>query len=493
MGHKPVLIPLAILQPPFIPPACLREYLPMTGPWAYVIRLIRLEWILLISTPLIFIGGIINLFGGPGLPTVKGRNVLIDTVIAWTSCLIFSATYGMLDPAPDTYAPPSAMARGALRLSVYLFGSPNDQSVYIESEKLVIPPAKDQACLGVLKNGFGDGTEAGDGHVKRKEVVTSWLWREGGEFGIGKESRKIGMASEDEKVLVYFVGGGYVAGSPLLGPFAYSILRRAPKNTRVLTVDYRLATEESGSFPGALMDALACYIYLVDHVMFKPENIVLVGSSAGGGLAWSLISYLSILQETISKDELNLGVPGKVALISPWLDLSLSQPSLENNIRLDILNYNQMVTASERYLTNIPTIETGESFTVNQLSNLLDPAAFASLGKRHPLFSPAPNQDPTSKKDVTELVSRLLVPLQSAGTTFFIHHGLQEAFDSEIKQFTRSLESAGIQVSTLIEPIGWHTCAVLFSWEETSRLGRYLGYGGIERRFAHAFETYLAN
>lgn len=78
---------------------------------------------------------------------------------------------------------------------------------------------------------------------------------------------------------------------------------------------YRLAPHFP--FPCAIQDVLAAYLYLL--TIQDPCEIVMAGDSAGGGL---VIALLQIIRDQ------GLPMPAGASLISPWVDLSHSFPSI---------------------------------------------------------------------------------------------------------------------------------------------------------------------
>ncbi|KAG7087701.1 hypothetical protein E1B28_013648 [Marasmius oreades] len=65
--------------------------------------------------------------------------------------------------------------------------------------------------------------------------------------------------------------------------------------TRVFASEYRLSSgpplPPKNPFPACLLDALAGYFYLVNTLKYLPENVILVGDSAGGLLVYQLVQY----------------------------------------------------------------------------------------------------------------------------------------------------------------------------------------------------------
>ncbi|PWW71664.1 alpha/beta-hydrolase [Tuber magnatum] len=116
------------------------------------------------------------------------------------------------------------------------------------------------------------------------------------------------------RTMFYVHGGGYFFGS--VDEHRYQLQRHARKlKARVFAPRYRLAPQFP--FPCAIYDALACYLYLVS--IQSPETVILAGDSAGGGMVLSLLVIL--------RDQ-GLPMPAGTVLISPWVDLCHSFPSI---------------------------------------------------------------------------------------------------------------------------------------------------------------------
>jgi epsilon-lactone hydrolase len=141
-----------------------------------------------------------------------------------------------------------------------------------------------------------------------------------------------------DKAILYLHGGGFRLGS--VASHRELIARIADASTcRVLAINYRLAPEHR--FPAAIEDALGAHHWMQDQGI-KPDDIVLVGDSAGGNLA--LAAMVSLRQRGLS-------LPVAAALMSPWTDLTASGTSYASRAEADPIHQRKMILAlAKNYL-----------------------------------------------------------------------------------------------------------------------------------------------
>jgi acetyl esterase/lipase len=141
-----------------------------------------------------------------------------------------------------------------------------------------------------------------------------------------------------DKAILYLHGGGFRLGS--VASHRDLIARIADASAcRVLAINYRLAPEHR--FPAAIEDTLAA-CHWMQAQGFKPDDIVLVGDSAGGNLA--LAGLLSLRQR-------GLPLPVAAALMSPWTDLTASGTSYASRAEADPIHQRKMILAlAKNYL-----------------------------------------------------------------------------------------------------------------------------------------------
>ncbi len=124
-----------------------------------------------------------------------------------------------------------------------------------------------------------------------------------------------------QRVILYLHGGGYTAGH-LDYALGFGSLLASRAGLRVLCAAYRLAPEFA--FPAAVDDALEAYQRLLERN--APQNIILAGESAGGGLIYCLCLRLK---------ELGLPQPHAIVALSPWSDLAMTGESYQSNLEHD--------------------------------------------------------------------------------------------------------------------------------------------------------------
>lgn len=140
-----------------------------------------------------------------------------------------------------------------------------------------------------------------------------------------------------DQVILYIHGGCFISGSPATVREFCSRLARAAA-MRVLCVDYRLAPEHP--FPAALDDVLAAYAWLID-TGFTGDDIVIAGESAGGGLTFSALMSL--------RDSGRLPMPRLGVPISPWIDMTLTNKSLQTNVLRDVASTGPLFIGARCY------------------------------------------------------------------------------------------------------------------------------------------------
>ncbi len=122
--------------------------------------------------------------------------------------------------------------------------------------------------------------------------------------------------------VLHLHGGGYVMGSPAsVGPVVAPLAKAVA--LPVLAVDYRLAPEHP--FPAAVDDTAGAYRWLLATGL-DPQTVVISGDSAGGGLA---------VAGLIAVRDAGLPLPAAGVCLSPWVDLTLTAPSIDAHAELD--------------------------------------------------------------------------------------------------------------------------------------------------------------
>lgn len=143
--------------------------------------------------------------------------------------------------------------------------------------------------------------------------------------------------ADSKKVILYLHGGGYVSGSckvhrGFVSKLAYQT------GVSSLMFDYRLAPQHP--FPAALEDSLAIYRWLLARG-FLPQDILMAGDSAGGGLC--LATLLALKEQPIA-------LPVAAVAISPWTDLTCSSDSYKTKNKRSAAPFNSWTVFSKYYV-----------------------------------------------------------------------------------------------------------------------------------------------
>nr|WP_255599297.1 alpha/beta hydrolase [Hasllibacter sp. MH4015] len=126
-----------------------------------------------------------------------------------------------------------------------------------------------------------------------------------------------------EGTILYFHGGGFIAGSAMSHRALTRQLAR-DSGCRIVVPEYRLGPD--APLPAAQDDARAAWEALIGGGT-KAEHILLAGDSAGGGMALSLMAELGQAGQR----------PAGCIAFSPWTDLTGSGASMVENARRDPL------------------------------------------------------------------------------------------------------------------------------------------------------------
>lgn len=130
---------------------------------------------------------------------------------------------------------------------------------------------------------------------------------------------------EPEYTILYLHGGGFVAGRT---PTYHNLAGRLAKalNAQTFLPDYPLAPEHP--FPAGVDYCFTLYRYLIEEEKVKPEKLILMGDSAGGGLVFATLLNIKTAK---------LPMPRCSVTFSPAVNIQSSDDSVIRNAASDAM------------------------------------------------------------------------------------------------------------------------------------------------------------
>ena len=159
------------------------------------------------------------------------------------------------------------------------------------------------------------------------------------------------------KVLVYLHGGAYINN---LLSFHWDLIGAIGRETgaKMVVADYPLAPKASVDEVYAYMEEL--YGDLLEQ--YRAEELIFIGDSAGGGLA------LGFAQQLVEKGS---PLPSQLILLSPWLDVTMSDPDVgEIQPRDKMLGIDGLVLCGKAYAKEVDPRDPRVSPIFGSMDNL---------------------------------------------------------------------------------------------------------------------------
>ncbi|GAB5408330.1 MAG: alpha/beta hydrolase [Balneolaceae bacterium] len=152
--------------------------------------------------------------------------------------------------------------------------------------------------------------------------------------------------NSSKKVVLYLHGGGY---SKSFLHFHWKFISKVVDRTNftVWAPDYPLSNTNSAKEVFEFL--IPVYKKLLDE--YAPEDIIFMGDSAGGGMS---LAFAELLVEK------GFERPSQLILLSPWLDITLSNPQIDQFEELDLI-------LDRKVLQALATRYTGEFEDTNYL------------------------------------------------------------------------------------------------------------------------------
>lgn len=145
---------------------------------------------------------------------------------------------------------------------------------------------------------------------------------------------RLNGGAEDGPLVLYLHGGAYINS---FNRYQWTFMDRLASDAgcTVIAPDYHLAPY--ADYARAYRDLTAMYRAM--KAKYPARRLILMGDSAGGGLALGLAEYLSGLGEPL---------PDALILFSPWVDVSMENPDIEAYVPVDPILHLELVKVHGR-------------------------------------------------------------------------------------------------------------------------------------------------
>ena len=180
------------------------------------------------------------------------------------------------------------------------------------------------------------------------------------------------VESDSDTLVIYLHGGGYVSEMLVFHWLMLDKITSRSKSAFIIP-EYPLAP---------YYDFNDCYEKMTEFYKkvleyYKGKKIILMGDSAGGGLCAGLSMYFA---------KLGLAQPDKLILLSPWIDLVMDNPEIDNYKKDDpMLKYNELKVNVKYWANGADLKDYRLSPTYGDVSCLKDVTIFVGT---HEFFYP---------------------------------------------------------------------------------------------------------
>lgn len=175
---------------------------------------------------------------------------------------------------------------------------------------------------------------------------------------------------DTDSIIIYLHGGAYINEASY---FHYRFVDQiaTSTNSTIIFPNYPLAPEHT------CIDAFKMLEEMYKDILSKTDKkIIFMGDSAGGGLSLAFAEYLV---------EKKMKMPSKLILISPWVDISMTNKEMRKYESIDpMLDIDELIPIANNWKGNLDIKDSKVSPIYGNLKNIPDTLLF--VGERELLY-----------------------------------------------------------------------------------------------------------